>query len=90
MSKTKTAPEVLNTKRFVVRQKILGQGKLIKFTNKKGDTYTYDHDKVYEANKKRFDDMPCWNKYKTYTATNSVPTFAREFVVDSEVAETDS
>ena len=68
---------VLKSKRFVVRQSLVGKNQVIEFTNKKGDTYTYNHDKVYNDNKERFDSMKCFEKYKSYTCTNNLPTFAR-------------
>jgi hypothetical protein len=38
---------------------------------------TYDHDKVYNALKDKFDAMPCFNKYGSYTNTNNLPAFVR-------------
>ena len=64
-------------KRFVMRKSIIGQGIKFKFTNKKGETYVYDHDAVYEANKDKFEAMSCWQKYKNYTSSSNVPSFAR-------------
>ena len=40
----------LTTKRFVIRKSLLGKNTVITFTNKKGDTITYNHDKVYNVN----------------------------------------
>ena len=40
--------KVLKSKRFVVRMSLVGKNQVIEFTNKKGETYTYNHDKVYE------------------------------------------
>jgi hypothetical protein len=71
----------LNTKRFVIRKNLIGKGITINFTNKSGKVYTYNHDEVYKANKAKLDSMPCFIKYKSYTATNNVPTFARDFAV---------
>ena len=68
---------VLKSKRFVVRKSLVGKNQVIEFTNKKGDTYKYNHDKVYNDNKERFDSMKCFEKYKSYTCTNNLPTFAR-------------
>jgi hypothetical protein len=73
MSKLNT----LQTKRFVIRKTLIGKNVEITFTNKKGDTCTYNHDKVYFKNQERFDNMNCFNKYGNYTATNNLPTFAR-------------
>ena len=39
----------LTTKRFVIRKSLLGKNTIISFTNKKGDTITYNHDKVYKV-----------------------------------------
>ena len=69
----------LQVKRFVMRKSLVGQSAKIKFTTPKGVTYIYDHDAVYEANKEKFEAMPCWQKYKNYTSTNNVPVFARPF-----------
>ena len=67
----------LTAKRFVIRKSLIGKNVVITFTNKKGDACTYDHDKVYNDNKERFDSMKCFEKYKSYTCTNNLPTFAR-------------
>ena len=67
----------LKTKRFVIRKSLIGKNVVITFVNKKGDTCTYNHDEVYNRNKKRFDSMNCFNKYGSYTNTNNLPTFAR-------------
>ena len=67
----------LTTKRFVIRKSLIGKNALITFINKKGNRCTYSHDKVYNDNKERFDNMKCFQKYKSYTCTNNLPTFAR-------------
>ena len=68
----------LTTKRLVIRESLLGKNTVISFTNKKGDTITYNHDKVYNVNKERFESMECFKKYKSYTNTNNIPTFCRD------------
>ena len=68
----------LTTKRFVIRKSLLCKNINLTFTNKKGDTITYNHDKVYEVNKERFESMNCFKKYKSYTNTNNIPTFCRD------------
>ena len=65
------------TKRFVIRKSLIGTKTIITFTTKKGDKVTYDHDKVYNKNKDRFDNMSCFKKYKSYTNTNNIPKFCR-------------
>ena len=69
---------ILKSKRFVVRKSLIGKNQVIEFTNKKGDTITYNHDKVFEVMKSKLETLPCWTKYKSYTATNNVPVVARE------------
>ena len=69
---------VLNSKRFVVRQSLIGKNQIITFTNKKGDEVTYNHDKVYEIMKSTLESLPCWTKYKSYTATNNMPMVCRD------------
>jgi len=65
-------------KRFVIARNRIGKNQIIQFTNKAGKTDQYDHDAVYEALKQKFDSMPCFIKYKSYTATNNIPAFVRE------------
>ena len=67
----------LNSKRFVVRQSLIGKNTIITFTNKKGDTITYNHDKVFSIMKDNLTNLPCWLKYKSYTATNNIPKVLR-------------
>ena len=71
----------LTTKRFVIRKSLIGKNVIITFTNKKNQTFTYDHDAVYAANQERFETMECFQKYGNYTNSNNLPTFAREFTV---------
>ena len=68
----------LTTKRFVIRKSLLGKNTVITFTTKKGKEVTYNHDKVYNVNKERFESMECFKKYKSYTNTNNIPTFCRD------------
>ena len=67
----------IQSKRFVVRKSLIGKNTIIEFTNKKGNTYTYNHDKVWEIMKDKLEVMPCWLKYKSYTATNNMPMAVR-------------
>jgi len=69
--------KVLKSKRFVVRLSLVGKNQVIEFTNKKGDTYTYNHDLVYEVMKEKLSTLPCWTKYKSYTATGNLPMSVR-------------
>ena len=70
--------KVLKSKRFVVRLSLLGKNQTIEFTNKKGDTITYNHDKVYSIMKDKLESLECFKKYKSYTATNNIPMVLRD------------
>ena len=67
----------LNSKRLVERKSLVGKKQVIEFTNKKGDTYKYNHDKVYSIMKDTLEKLPCFEKYKSYTATNNIPKVLR-------------
>ena len=67
----------IKSKRFVVRKSLIGTNTIIEFTNKKGNTYTYNHDKVWEIIKDKLEVMPCFIKYKSYTATYNIPMAVR-------------
>ena len=69
--------EELKTKRFVIRKSLIGKNAIITFTNKKGESVTYDHDLIYTTHQSRFDQMNCFIKYKSYTNSNALPAFAR-------------
>ena len=74
----------LTTKRFVIRKSLIGKNMIITFTNKKGDKITYNHDDVYNKNKDRFESMNCFQKYKSYTNTNNIPTFCRQYNLNTD------
>ena len=74
----------LTTKRFVIRKSLIGTNTIITFTNKKNITFTYDHDEIYNKFQTKFDEMNCFQKYKSYTNSNTVPKFCREL---SEITE---
>ena len=67
----------LITKRFVVRKSLIGKNVQFEFTNKKGNTIVYSHDKVFNIMKETLNTLPCWLKYKSYTATNNIPVVLR-------------
>ena len=68
----------LISKRFVIRKSLIGKNVTIEFTNKKGDKYVYNHDKAYSIMKSKLENMPCFIKYKSYTATNNIPVVLRD------------
>ena len=67
----------ITTKRFVIRKSLIGKNTVITFVTKKGKSVTYNHDEVYNRNKERFESMNCFQKYKSYTNSNNIPTFCR-------------
>jgi len=68
---------VLKSKRFVVRKSLIGKNQIITFVTKKGKEITYNHDKVFDIMKETLTKLPCWEKYKSYTATNNIPMVLR-------------
>ena len=74
----------LTTKRFVIRKSLIGENVVITFTNKKEQTFTYDHDEIYTTFQEKFESMPCFQEYKSYTNSNTVPAFARNLATITE------
>mgnify|MGYP000498059092 FL=1 len=70
----------LISKRFVIRQSLIGKNQTITVNFKNGKSVTYNHDKVYEVMKSKLETMNCFIKYKSYTSSTSVPVIAREVV----------
>jgi hypothetical protein len=68
----------IESKRFVIRKSLIGKTAIITVNFKNGKTATYSHDKVYEVMKEKLEQMNCFIKYKSYTASNNVPLVARE------------
>ena len=68
---------VIQSKRFVVRQSLVGKNATINVEFKNGNTVTYNHDKVFSLMKDKLEAMNCWTKYKSYTATNNIPVVLR-------------
>ena len=69
---------VINSKRFVVRQSLVGKDATVEVTFKNGNTVTYNHDKVFSLLKSKLQTLDCWTKYKSYTATNNIPVVLRD------------
>jgi len=80
MATIKTTTKTTN--RFIISKSLIGTNTVITFKNKKGDDCTYNHDKVYTTLKDRFEEMACFQKYKSYTNSNNLPVFVRniEFI----------
>ena len=68
----------ITSKRFVVIQSLIGKNQTIEVTFKNGKSVTYNHDKVFSIMKDTLTKLNCWNKYKSYTATNNIPTILRD------------
>ena len=68
----------LQSKRFVVRKSLIGKNQIIEVTFKSGKTFTYNHDIVYELMKDKLSTMDCFEKYKSYTSSTSVPVVLRD------------
>ena len=68
----------LISKRFVLRKSLIGKNTIITVNFKNGNTVTYNHDKAFTLMQSALEAMPCWAKYKSYTATNNVPKVIRE------------
>ncbi len=79
---------LLKSKRFVVRQSLIGKDTNVEVSFKNGKTITYSHDKAFEIMKDNLEAMNCWSKYKSYTATNNIPKVLRDTdaVISSEDA----
>ena len=54
---------VINSKRFVVRQSLVGKDATVEVTFKNGNTVTYNHDKVFSLLKSKLQTLDCWAKY---------------------------
>jgi len=63
-------------KRFVISKTMIGKNLIITFTNKKNETYTYEHDAVYSVNQEKLETMECFQKYGNYTNSNKIPKWA--------------
>ena len=68
---------IIESKCFVMRKTLIGKNQVIKVNFKNGDTAEYNHDEVYELMKSNLETMNCWEKYKSYTSSASVPVVAR-------------
>jgi len=71
----------IESKRFVIRKSLIGKNAVITVNFKNGKTAKYNHDKVYEVMSEKLEQMNCFIKYKSYTASNNVPLVARELLI---------
>ena len=69
---------IINSKRFVVRQSLVGKNAIVEVTFKSGNTVKYNHDKAFDIlTKNGLQELPCFQKYKSYTASNNIPKVLR-------------
>ena len=73
--------ELMKSKRFVVRKSLIGKNQIIEVTFKNGNVSKYNHDEVYEVMKEKLEKMNCWEKYKSYTSSSSMPVATRELLI---------
>ena len=73
----KAKQNTMISKRFVVRQSLIGKNTVIKVTFKDGKNAQYDHDQAYEVMKDKLLAMNCWTKYKSYTSSSNLPVAVR-------------
>ena len=80
---------LLQSKRFVLRQSLIGKSTNVQVTFKSGKSVTYSHDKAFDIMKSSLESMNCWLKYKSYTASGNIPKVLRETeaVISSEQVE---
>ena len=68
----------LKSKRFVIRKSLIGKNQVIEVTFKNGKQVTYNHDVAYEIMKSKLEQMDCFEKYKSYTSSTSIPVILRD------------
>jgi hypothetical protein len=64
-------------KNFVVRKSWYGRGQIITFTNNKGQTITYDHDKALDIMLPKLNILPCWAKRGYWSQSTDMPVNVR-------------
>lgn len=80
MSNSKKQPKTIRqVKRFVLSQKdVKDENLVLHVTFQDGKEYEYSPSKVFSQLQSRFEAMPCWEKYKSYTNSKNLPKFVRE------------
>jgi len=71
----------MKSKRFVVRKSLIGKNQIIEVTFKNGNVVKYNHDEVFEVMKSKLEKMNCWEKYKSYTSSSSMPVLTRSLLI---------
>mgnify|MGYP001815885944 FL=1 len=73
--------EILKSKRFVVRKSLIGKNQIIEVTFKNGKVAKYNHDDAYKQMEEKLNKMNCWEKYKSYTSSSSIPVSVRSVLI---------
>ena len=71
----------LKSKRFVIRKSLIGKNQIIEVTFKNGKKAKYNHDLAYNIMQSKLNTMPCFEKYKSYTSSTSIPVILRDKVI---------
>ena len=71
----------MQSKRFVVRKSLIGKNQVIEVTFKNGKIAKYNHDDALECMKEKLEKMNCWEKYKSYTSSTSIPVSVRSVLI---------
>ena len=73
--------ENLKSKRFVVRKSLIGKNQIIEVTFSNWKIAKYNHDDAFEVMKEKLEKMNCWEKYKSYTSSSSIPVSVRSVLI---------
>lgn len=65
-------------KRFVIAKNMIGKNLKVEVTTRTGNSFTYDHDQIFELFKDKFESMNCFNKYGNYTNSTDLPRFVKD------------
>jgi len=73
--------KTLQSKRFLVRKSLINTNTIIEVTFKNGKSAKYAHDDAFNAMKTKLETMNCWEKYKSYTSSTSIPVIVRSVLI---------
>ena len=73
--------KTLQSKRFLVRKSLINTNTIIEVTFKNGKTAKYNHDDAFNVMKSKLETMNCWEKYKSYTSSTSIPVIVRSVLI---------
>ncbi len=74
--------KTLQSKRFLVRKSLINTNTVIEVTFKNGKSAKYNHDDAFACMKEKLEKMNCWEKYKSYTSSTSIPVAVRSVLID--------